>query len=186
LIVFSTDNGGPKPGSNGVLRDFKGSLYEGGVRGCGFVNWPSRVPSGVRIKEPIHTVDWYPTLVNLAGGTLEQKLPLDGRDAWPTLTKGAPSPHDAILCVQSPAAAAVRMGDWKLVVVRDGSGVAGDQPPTPDKARKKNRRKGRVELFDLKSDPGEAKNLADQEPERVKTMRARLDEFLRDAAPQRG
>jgi hypothetical protein len=41
-------------------------------------------------------------------------------------------------------------------------------------------------LFDLKSDPGEAKNLADQEPERVKTMRARLDEFLRDAAPQRG
>jgi arylsulfatase A-like enzyme len=186
LIVFSTDTGGPKPGSNGVLRDFKGSLYEGGVRGCGFVNWPSRVPSGVRIKEPIHTVDWYPTLVNLAGGTLEQKLPLDGRDAWPTLTKGAPSPHDAILCVQSPAAAAVRMGDWKLVVVRDGSGVAGDQPPTPDKARKKNRRKGRVELFDLKSDPGEAKNLADQEPERVKTMRARLDEFLRDAAPQRG
>ncbi len=155
------------------------------MRGCGFVNWPGRVPSGKRIQEPIHTVDWYPTLVNLAGGTLEQKLPLDGRDAWPTLTKGAPSPHDAILCVQSPNAAAVRMGDWKLLVVRDGSG-GGDEPPqTSPKSKKKSRRDGRVELFDLKSDPAEGTNLAEKEPERVAAMRKRLDELLSGAVPPR-
>ena len=42
-------------------------------------------------------VDWYPTLLKLAGATLEQKLPLDGRDAWPTIAAGKPTPHEDIL-----------------------------------------------------------------------------------------
>jgi arylsulfatase A-like enzyme len=176
LIVFSTDNGGPKPGSNGKLRDFKGSLYEGGVRGCGFVNWPGRVPAGIRIQEPLHTVDWYPTLVKLAGGSLEQQLPIDGRDIWPVLSKGAPSPHEAILSVQSPTSAAVRMGDWKLLVVQGGDGAE-----APANKKKNNRQESRIELYDLKSDPGETTNLVEKEPERVAQMRKQLDELLRDA-----
>lgn len=178
LIVFSADNGGPKPGSNGKLRDFKGSLYEGGVRGAGFVNWPGKIPAGVRIKEPLHTVDWYPTFVNLAGGSLEQKLPIDGRDAWPVLAEGARSPHEAILSVQSPTAAAVRMGDWKLLVVQGG-----DREEAPANKKNSKRREPRVELYNLPSDPGEATNLADKEPERVAQLRKQLDELLRDAVP---
>ena len=116
LILFSSDNGGPKPGDNTPAARLKGSLYEGGVRGCRLRELAGHIPAGVRIKEPMHIVDWYPTLVKLAGGSLEQKLPLDGRDVWPMLTQGGPSPHDAILCVQSPERAAVRMGDWKLIV----------------------------------------------------------------------
>ena len=106
LLVFSADNGGPPPGDNTPLRDFKGTLYEGGVRGA-LRDWPGKIPSGVRIKEPMHVSDWYPTLIHLAGGSLEQKLPLDGQDVWPMLTQSAPSPHDAILSVQSPQRAAV-------------------------------------------------------------------------------
>jgi hypothetical protein len=45
----------------------------------------------------IRIVDWYPTLVKLAGATLDQALPLDGRDAWPTIARGKPSPHAEIL-----------------------------------------------------------------------------------------
>ena len=106
LIIFSSDNGGLAAGkftSNGPLRAGKGTIYEGGVRVCACVNWPGHIPAGAVIDEPLHGVDWYPTLVKLAGGSLDQKLPLDGLDIWPVLTQGAKSPHDAmLLCGTQP------------------------------------------------------------------------------------
>lgn len=181
LIVFSSDNGGPRPGVNSPLRAFKGTIYEGGVRAAAFANWPGRIPAGQTIKEPMHVIDWFPTMVKLAGGTMDQKQPLDGRDVWPMLTKGAKSPHDAILSVQSPTRAAVRMGDWKLV-----TGVASESdegsPATGPKKRK--RAVGdAIELYNLATDIGEANNLATQQPERVATLRAKLAELLEGAVP---
>jgi len=184
LIIFSSDNGGPPPGTNTPLRDFKGTIYEGGVRGCAFANWPGKIPARQRIKEPMHVIDWYPTLVKLAGGSLEQKLPIDGRDVWPMLTQQAPSPHDAILSVKSPTEAALRMGDWKLV-----SHSLANSGKTASKARAKNKKQENqaarepVELYNLAADIGEANNLADKEPARVATMQARLTELLKNAVP---
>jgi arylsulfatase A-like enzyme len=173
----SSDNGGPPPGDNTPLRGFKGSIYEGGVRGCAFANWPGHIPAGKRVKEPMHTVDWYPTLVKLAGGSLKQKTPLDGKDVWPMLTQGAPSPHDAILIV-------LRMGDWKLVM--NGGHI--DNEEGPKGAGKAKGKKGNaaepgetLALYNLATDIGEKHNLALASPERVAAMRARLGEFLRDA-----
>lgn len=182
LIVFSSDNGGPPPGDNTPLRDFKGTIFEGGTRAAAFATWPGRIPAGQRIRQPMHMVDWYPTLIKQAGGSLEQKLPIDGLDVWPMLTKQAASPHDAILSVstQGPSRAAVRMGDWKLLV----DGGADDVAPSGKKKGKKSAGKyEQVALYDLSADPSEAKNLADAQPERVKTMRARLAELLKDAVP---
>jgi arylsulfatase A-like enzyme len=182
LIVFSSDNGGPPPGDNTPLRDFKGSIFEGGTRAAAFATWPGRIPAGQRIRQPMHMVDWYPTLIKQAGGSLEQKLPVDGLDVWPMLTKQAASPHDAILSVstQGSSRAAVRMGDWKLIV----DGGAADIAPTGKKKGKKAAGKYEaVALYDLSADPSEAKNLADAQPERVKAMRARLAELLKDAVP---
>ena len=182
LIVFSSDNGGPPPGDNTPLRDFKGSIFEGGTRAAAFATWPGRIPAGQRIRQPMHMVDWYPTLIKQAGGSLEQKLPVDGLDVWPMLTKQAASPHDAILSVstQGPSRAAVRMGDWKLIV----DGGAADVAPTGKKKGKKAAGKYEaVALYDLSADPSEAKNLAEAQPERVKAMRARLAELLKDAVP---
>ncbi len=185
LIVFSSDNGGPPPGDNTPLRDFKGSIYEGGTRAAAFATWPGRIPAEQRLRQPMHMVDWYPTLIRLAGGSLEQKLPIDGLDVWPMLTKGAPSPHDAILSVstQGPTRAAVRMGDWKLIVSGDADG--GDDGAS--KAKKKGKaaagKYDSVALYDLSADPSESKNLAAAQPERVRAMRARLAELLKDAVP---
>ena len=182
LIVFSSDNGGPPPGDNTPLRDFKGSIFEGGTRAAAFATWPGHIPAGQRIRQPMHMVDWYPTLIKQAGGSLEQKLPVDGLDIWPMLTKQADSPHDAILSVstQGPSRAAVRMGDWKLIV----DGGAADIAPTGKKKGKKAAGKYEAEaLYDLSADPSEAKNLAEAQPERVKAMRARLAELLKDAVP---
>lgn len=182
LIVFSSDNGGPPPGDNTPLRDFKGTIFEGGVRAAAFATWPGRIPAGQRIRQPMHMVDWYPTLIKQAGGSLDQKLPIDGLDVWPMLTKQAASPHDAILSVstQGPGRAAVRMGDWKLIV----DGGADDVATTGKKKGKKAAGKyEQVALYHLAADPAEAKNLADAQPERVKAMRARLAELLKDAVP---
>ena len=182
LIVFSSDNGGPSPGDNTPLRDFKGSIFEGGTRAAAFATWPGHIPAGQRIRQPMHMVDWYPTLIKQAGGSLEQKLPVDGLDVWPMLTKQAASPHDAILSVstQGPSRAAVRMGDWKLIV--DG-GAADIAPPGKKKGKKAAGKYEAVALYDLSADPSEAKNLAEAQPERVKAMRARLAELLKDAVP---
>lgn len=183
LIVFSSDNGGPRPGKNTPLRDFKGSIYEGGVRGCAFANWPGKIPAGQRIKEPMHVIDWYPTLVKLAEGSLDQKLPIDGMDVWPMLTTQAASPHNAILSVQSPTKAAVRMGDWKLI--SQAPSVNAPAKAARAKVRAKNRQQGAetIQLYNLATDIGEATNLAEKEPERVATMKAMLDVLLKDAVP---
>jgi arylsulfatase A-like enzyme len=181
LIIFSSDNGGPKPGINTPLRGFKGSTLEGGVRACAFANWPGHIPAAVTIKEPMHMIDWYPTLVKLANGKLEQKLPIDGRDVWPMLTKGEKSPHDAILCVQAPTHAALRMGDWKLQMNSSADDSEESEEATPKKKAKAKAQPNTIELYNLAIDIGEKTNLANQEPERVATMRAKLTEMLKDA-----
>jgi arylsulfatase A-like enzyme len=178
LFVFSSDNGGPQPGrvtDNGKYRAGKGTLYEGGVRVAACAAWDGKIKPGSTITEPMHMVDWYPTLLTLAGAKPDQKLPLDGKDVWPTLTEGQPSPHDVILLNTTPNAGAVRAGDWKLVL----NGGGADDPdggPVPKKAGK-----GGVELFDLKVDPFEKTNLADKHPEKVKELRAKLDAFAKQA-----
>src|SRR5206468_4469337 len=118
IIVFSSDNGGPIAlgATNGVLRAGKGSLYEGGVRAAAFVTWPGQIKGGINITEPLHMVDWYPTLIRRAGGSLEQKLPIDGLNIWPVLTEGKRSPHEDILINVTPAGGALRKGEWKLVL----------------------------------------------------------------------
>jgi len=187
LIVFSSDNGGPRPGTNTPLRDYKGSIYEGGVRAAAFANWPGKIPAGQRIEEPMHIIDWYPTLVKLAGGTLEGSQPLDGRDVWPMLTAQAPSPHEFILSAQSPQKAALRLGNWKLILQ---PGETGGNAKGKAKGKAKNKGKSKattaaepVVLYDLAGDPGETTNLAAREPERVAELREKLEELLKNAVP---
>jgi arylsulfatase A-like enzyme len=179
LFIFCSDNGGPQPGvvtDNGKYRAGKGTLYEGGTRVCACVAWDGHIKPGSMINEPMHMVDWYPTLLKLAGAKLDQKLPLDGRDIWPTLTQGKPSPHDAILLNTTPQTGAVRVGDWKLVV-KNGVDNPDGNPP------KKKNAKASVELFNLKDDPYEKTNLAEKETEKVEQLKKVLASFAKQAVP---
>ncbi len=169
LIVFASDNGATPlaGGSNHPLRGLKGGLYEGGIRTPALVNWPGTLQGQRAIETPIHLNDLYPTLLGLAGAPAEQPLPLDGRDVWPMLARGAPSPHgEELLLYLWPAGAALLQGDYKLVLSRRSKQAA-----------------FKTELFDLAADPREAHDLSAAQPERVASMTARVDHYRAQAVP---
>jgi arylsulfatase A-like enzyme len=182
LFVFSSDNGGPDPGrtsSNGPLRAGKGTIYEGGVRACAFATWHNRIKPATLVQAPVHMVDWYPTLLKLAGASLDQSLAVDGRDQWATIVDGAPSAHEEIVINSAPQHGAIRMGNWKLVLnghlnVAVAEARFAEHFPIE-----------RVELFDLAGDPGEKQNLADSRPQIVARLQARYDEIAGQAVPPR-
>ena len=184
LIVFSSDNGGPRsavvasgahspeeraesgvkqeslPASNGALRGGKGSLHEGGVRVPTIFNWPARLQPRV-VDEPLHMVDIMPTALALAGAPANPAdKPLDGKDIWATVAQGQPSPHDDILVNVEAFRGSVIKGQWKLVKVA----------LLP----------GKTELFDLSADPGEKNNLAERNPEIVRDLEGRLLAYARE------
>jgi arylsulfatase A-like enzyme len=181
LIIFSSDNGGvseypqlfstikgakkPTPANNSPLRGGKASLYDGGVRVVSFANWPGHVSSGHVTEQMVHMVDWFPTLMNLAGAeaSLGQKEdhPLDGKNIWDVLSRvDGVSPHEEILIDVELHQGAIRSGNMKLV----------KHAILPS----------RVELFDLEKDPSETTNIAEQFPE----IRARLEQRLNEYASQ--
>lgn len=186
LFIFSSDNGGYKPGEvtdNGPLRAGKGSVYEGGARTCAFATWEGKIPAG-EVNGLMHIVDWYPTLLNLAGASLKQKLPLDGKDIWPTLAQGKPSPRTEVLINTIPSGGALRMGDWKIVVQDGGVTREGtDKVSGQKKKTKQTGPDGKTELFNLADDVSEKNNVADQYPKKLKELRARYDALAKQAVP---
>ncbi len=178
LFIFSSDNGGPEPGKvtdNGKFRGGKGSLYEGGVRVAASATWDGHIPAGTTVKEPMHVVDWRPTLQKLCGAHPVGDLPMDGIDIWPTLTKGAKSPHEMILLNTAPQAGAVRSGDWKL--------IAHHGEPRGQKAKARRRSQDDVQLFNLANDPYEKTDVAADHPERVAQLQKALAEYAKQAVP---
>jgi arylsulfatase A-like enzyme len=174
LIVFHSDNGGTRdatltgeskvksvPCDNGPLRAGKGTLYEGGTRVPAFATWPGRIQPG-EVTEVMHVVDMLPTLAKLADASTAKCKPLDGIDVWPAVSAGKPSGREEVVYNVEPFRGAVRQGDWKLVwrAVLPSS----------------------VELFNLKDDPYEKTNLADQHPETVARLSARIEALARDSA----
>ncbi len=190
LIVFCSDNGGPQPGvitDNGPLRGGKSTLYEGGVRVPAVAVWDGKIKPGSKVSAPLHMVDWYPTLLKLAGASLEQPLPLDGRDAWAAIAEGAPSPHEEILHNITTTGGAVRVGDWKLIV--NGQVMDGLEGGQVSEAREQEKAAAiaapRFELFNLKDDPGEKTNLAGTNPEKLRELLTRLESYAHAAAPSK-
>lgn len=143
VVIFSTDNGAQPltGGSNWPLRGCKGTYWEGGIRGVGFVHSPLIRHRRRVSRALIHITDWYPTLVGLAGGNVSQYQGLDGFDVWPTISEGKESPRLEILHNIDPlhrrsrgsfkeghglwdttVQAAIRVGDWKLLTGDPGHG----------------------------------------------------------------
>lgn len=180
LVLFTSDNGGVGGyaregigrGNGGItdnapLRSGKGSLYEGGVRVPFVARWPGKIPAGTTTDVPIISVDLFPTLLELAGGTAPKGQPLDGVSLVRLLTSGgreAPS-RDALYwhfpgylgsagnTWRTTPAGAIRVGDWKLLEFFED---------------------GRLELYNLKDDLSQKTNLAARNPEKTRELHNRL------------
>jgi arylsulfatase A-like enzyme len=172
LIIFCSDNGGVgNVADNGHLRGHKGQLYEGGVRVPATATWPGVLKAGTVVQEPLHIVDMYPTLIKLAGGSLKQKLPIDGKNAWPTIGEGKASPHEDILLNVTPANGAIRCGNWKLV---HNGGIGANS--TGEKVGQ-----NVFELFNLAEDPYEKNDLSEKNPQKLDRLKRRLEFYAGQA-----
>ena len=156
------EQGAKAPASNAPFRGGKGGLHEGGVRVPAFVNWPGKLKPHV-VDAPLHMVDVMPTLLALTGAKGSPDHPFDGKDMWKTISEGAPSPNEDMLIDVEAFRGAIRKGDWKLVKIA----------LLP----------GKTELFNLAADPGETTNVAEQNPDVVRDLEARLLAYARQQKP---
>jgi arylsulfatase A-like enzyme len=193
VIVFFSDNGGVSwtgnrgaakhksdrfqadmkspPTSNLPLRNGKASLYEGGVREPCIIVWPGVTQPGSSNDTLIQSIDWMPTLLEIANVPLPANAKPDGLSLVPVLkgeklnrdTLFCHFPHDVPASGQHPGAS-VRRGDWKLIRLFAQNDDGTDQ----------------FELYDLNTDLGEKMNRAAEKPDLVRELNALLDGFLKD------
>ena len=208
LVVFLSDNGGiyqawehrpflatgeptqPSPTqltlnreefSNAPLRAGKGSHYEGGIRVPCLVRWPGVVARGRVSDTPIHVTDWLPTLLEAAGAPPPKDHPVDGTSLLPLLRGGELPPRPLFFYLPlyevrwgATPCALIRDGDWKLIeFFGDWFDPGGKYVPGH-----------RLELFNLRDDLGETKNLAVDQPQRAAALRAKLQRWLQDVGAE--
>ena len=167
VVIFTSDNGGlatneGSPTSNAPLSEGKGWMYEGGTREPMIVRWPGVTPPNSICREPTTTPDFYPTCLEIAGLPLVPEQHTDGVSIAPLLggeefERGPVFWHYPHYSNQggSPGCS-VREGDWKLIEFFE---------------------EDRIELYNLREDVGETRDLAKEKPETVKRLRDALAEW---------
>lgn len=179
LVLFFSDNGGfdqvrdeEQVTSNEPLRSGKGSLYEGGIRVPAIIRWPGVSQAGAVCEEPIISTDFYPTVLDALGLDADDAGcgELDGVSLRPILQDPAASLDRESLCFHYPhyyftttPATAIRHGDWKLIEYYED---------------------GRLELYNLRDDRSEGKDMATDRPEIVKDLHERLSRWRKQVNAQ--
>ncbi|MEJ6570078.1 MAG: sulfatase-like hydrolase/transferase, partial [Akkermansiaceae bacterium] len=163
IVWFLSDNGGMKRTSdNRPLKGAKGSPYEGGLRVPMIVKWPTKISSGLELKEPVTSLDIGATSIAIAGGDPKQSG-LHGKDIRPYLTQQSKeAPHNILYWHTAKGkfpGGVVREGPFKLLI-------------------KKN-----PELYNLENDLSESNNLAPSNPDRVQRMLALWKEWDKNNKP---
>mgnify|MGYP001823386620 CR=1 FL=1 len=174
LTLFTSDNGGlgtsnrfeGVPTSNLPLAEGKGWVYEGGTRVCQIAHWPGHVRPGSVCRTPVTSTDFYPTLLEVAGLPLRPEQHVDGVSLLPLLEGAGELEREAIFWHYphyanqgGRPASSLRAGDWKLIEHFED---------------------GRLELFNLREDEGEERDLSASEPERTQRLHALLTEWRRE------
>ncbi|MBT3482529.1 MAG: sulfatase-like hydrolase/transferase, partial [Opitutales bacterium] len=172
---FFSDNGGYGPATDmDPLKGYKGTYYEGGIRVPFFVKWPGVVAPGQKSSEPIIGVDVFPTLCEMTGAALPNGQDLDGVSLVSLFKGETPNLGNRALYWHFPAylqsyavtdeqrdilfrsrpCSVIRVGDWKLHQYFEDGGL---------------------ELYNLRDDIGETRNLAKSMNEKTSELLARLE-----------
>jgi uncharacterized sulfatase len=180
LVVFTSDNGGlataeGSPTSNLPLRAGKGFLYEGGIRVPLVVRWPGIVEPGTTTDVPVTTLDIAATLLDVGGATQPAETVLDGTSLRPVHAGGVLPARD--LCWHYPHYANQGGRPAAAIIAGDGPSPGNENQGNENQGKEKlveHFEDGRVELFDLATDPGERRDLAAERPERAAALKKRL------------
>lgn len=169
IVIFTSDNGGQcivggkdqPPTYNGPLREGKGFLYEGGIRVPLIVKWPGRAKAGSMIAELVCSIDFQPTLLEACGIKSETKVDgvsLTSLFQGESLKRNSLYWHYPHYHLGRPSGA-IRAGDWKMIEFFESD---------------------RRELFNLKNESGEGRNLAEEKPGIVKELGEKLAAWRTD------
>jgi arylsulfatase A-like enzyme len=173
VVIFTSDNGGT-PQYTAPLRGSKGQLYEGGIRVPLAISWPGQIAAGTTCDVPVASIDFYPTLLELAQLSPPRDQVQDGESLAPLLRDGSGLRRERLFwhfpCYVGSATPciAIRDGDFKLIeFFENGS---------------------HVELYDLQSDPGEERDLAKLMPDKTAELSRQLADWQEStsAAQPRG
>jgi len=168
IVIFTSDNGGlataeGSPTSNAPLSEGKGWMYEGGTREPLIVKWPGATVPGSVCSVPVTSPDFYPTMLEMAGLPLMPLQHTDGVSIAPLLRGGGELAREAIFWHYphygnqgGTPGCSVRAGDYKLIEFFED---------------------GRLELYNLRDDIEEDRNLAAAEPDIVASLHASLIEW---------
>jgi arylsulfatase A len=195
LLIFTSDNGGVvNPGNesasaairaglaiNGPLRGGKHSEWEGGFREPFIVRWPGQVPAGTSTDQVICLSDVLATLASVLHAPLPKGNAEDSFDVLRAFTEAKPGApvRDHVILQSAGATYDIRMGDWKLVERADAPQFDSvrNKRKTEQAARRRNAASAQDELFNLKDDPAETKNVLAANAE----LAARLKKALIEA-----
>lgn len=176
LVVFTSDNGpwltfDTHGGTAGLLRDGKGSTWEGGQRVPTVMSWPGRLAPGI-VHEMGSTLDLLPTFLALAGGTAPQDRTLDGHDLSPRLFGDGPAPRETMFYYQGAQLYAVRKGPFKIHFTTFTS--YRKQKPVPHDPPL---------LFHLGDDPSERFDVASKHPGVIAELKALAEAHRQSVEP---
>ncbi len=177
FVFFTSDNGpwlirGLAGGSAGLLRDGKGSTWEGGMRVPGIAWMPGKVPAGTVCHELATSMDLLPTCATWAGAPLPADRPLDGLDLTPLLTATGPVKRDAFLYYRGTQLFAARLGQWKAHFLTQ-PGYFAPKPEPHDPPR----------LYNVQADPGENLDVAAAHPEVLREIAAAVERHRATVQP---
>ena len=171
IIIFTSDNGGLRPiTSNVPLRAGKGSAYEGGVRVPLIVTWPGVIKPDRVNHTPVISTDFYPTLMEITGAAMPPNSPSDGESLFPLLRQNGGLKRDTLYWHYPhyhPGGAtpysALREGDLRLVEFHEDN---------------------HVELYNLKDDIGETRDLSTEMAEKTTALRKKLSQWRKSVDAQ--
>jgi arylsulfatase A len=185
LVIFTTDNGpwlsyGDHAGSQGSLREGKGTVWEGGVRVPCIMRWPGKIPQHQVCTEPAMTIDLLPTIAQITKTQLPAH-PIDGLNIWPLMV-GEPntkSPHEALYFYWDNKLHAIRSGRWKLHFPHPYRTMEGQVAGGNGLPGKYIQKEIGLALFDLETDPAESIDVAAEHPDVVAVLQT-LAEKIRE------
>lgn len=180
IVMFFTDNGPNSMRYVGPFRGMKTNVHEGGIRTMFYARWPKGWKAGTKSSRIAAHIDIMPTLLEVAGVKPPEGHLFDGESILPMLSGGEVDWEDRRIFIQShrgnePAKFhhfAVREEEWKLV---RGSGFG----------REKVDENVPFELYKIREDVAESKNLADEHPEKLKEMKEAYLSWLEDVSSTR-